>query len=161
MSGFYPNGSNLPSDTRVRCDNCAWRGTLAEVRTVQDAGERLEVGGTVPAGECPQCGALAYLADDGQPKETPRSEASKALTTDMAKRGKTRPIEYYRLWPGNGGDSGTWDTDFVQIAADTPDDKIEEAVQQAVAKIKWRDQPPAITGIYSVPTPEEDEDLNS
>ena len=63
MSGFYPDGSHLPSDTPVRCDNCEWQGTLAEVRTVQDAGERLEVGGTVPAGECPKCGALAYLKD--------------------------------------------------------------------------------------------------
>jgi predicted RNA-binding Zn-ribbon protein involved in translation (DUF1610 family) len=64
MSEFYPNGSHLPNDSPVRCDNCDWQGTLAEVRTIQDAGERLEVGGTVPAGECPKCGALAYLKDE-------------------------------------------------------------------------------------------------
>lgn len=72
---------------------------------------------------------------------------------------KTRQIEYYRLWPSNGGDSGTWDTDFVAILADTPDDQIDEAVEKAVAAIRWRDEPPIITGVYSVPEPEED-DIN-
>ena len=73
---------------------------------------------------------------------------------------KTRQIEYYRLWSGNGGDSGTWDTDFVAIPANTPDDKIAEAVEMAVSKIKWRDEPPIVTGVYSVADPDE-EDINS
>jgi hypothetical protein len=72
---------------------------------------------------------------------------------------RTRQIEYYRLWAGNGGDSGTWDTDFAEIPADTPDDRIDEAVEKAVAAIQWRDEPPIITGVYSVPEPEE-EDIN-
>ena len=77
----------------------------------------------------------------------------------MAKRKKkTRSIEYFRLWPGNGGDSGTWDTDSIDIPADTPADKIEEAVQKAAAKIRWREESPVLVGVYSVPTPEEDED---
>jgi hypothetical protein len=79
----------------------------------------------------------------------------------MARQRKTRPIEYYRLWPGGSGDSGTWDTDMVDIPADTPDAQIEEAVKKAAAEIRWRDGPPVIVGVYSVPTPEEDEDLNS
>lgn len=72
----------------------------------------------------------------------------------MSKR-KTRPIEYYRLWAGNSGDSGTWDTDIIDIPADTPDDKIEEAVKDAAAKIRWREEPPVLVGIYSVPEQEE------
>jgi len=71
---------------------------------------------------------------------------------------KTRQIEYYRLWPGGSGDSGTWDTDFVDIPADTPDNHIGEAVERAVAAIRWRDEPPIITGIYSMPEPEEEEE---
>ena len=71
---------------------------------------------------------------------------------------ETRQIEYYRLWSGNGGDSGTWDTDFVEIPADTPDDQIDGAVEKAVAAIPWRDEPPIITRVYSVPEPEEDDD---
>ena len=62
---------------------------------------------------------------------------------------KTRQIEYYRLWPGGSGDSGTWDTDFVDIPADTPDNHIGEAVERAVAAIRRRDEPPMITGIYT------------
>ena len=71
---------------------------------------------------------------------------------------RTRQIEYYRLWAGGSGDSGTWDTDFVGIPANTPDDRIEKAVAKAVAKIKWRDEPPVITGVYSIPDPEEEEE---
>ena len=76
--------------------------------------------------------------------------------TQMPK--KTREIEYYRLWPGGSGDSGTWDTDFVEIPADTPEDEIAEAVEKAASKIQWRDQPPILTGVYSAPQPEEEDE---
>jgi len=65
----------------------------------------------------------------------------------------TRRVEYYRLW---GGDSGTWDTDFIDISADTPDERIAAEVAEAVAKIKWRDEPPVITGVYHVSPVDED-----
>jgi hypothetical protein len=64
------------------------------------------------------------------------------------KKPATRSIEYYRLWAGNGGDSGTWDTDFVEIAADTPDEQIERAVREAAARIDWRDEAPVAVGLY-------------
>ncbi len=66
----------------------------------------------------------------------------------------------YRLWGGNSGDSGAWDTDFLDIPADTPDEQIEAAVQKAVAKIKWRDEPPILTGVYSAPQPDEDDETD-
>ena len=59
---------------------------------------------------------------------------------------KTRSVEYYRLW---GGDSGTWDTDFIDIPAETADDKLDEAIREAAAKIRWRDEPPVIVGCYN------------
>jgi hypothetical protein len=66
----------------------------------------------------------------------------------MAKH-KTRSVEYYRCWAGNGGDSGTWDTDFIDIPADTPEDKVEEAVRKAADTIKWRNgEAPVIIGLY-------------
>lgn len=61
------------------------------------------------------------------------------------KPGKTRRVEYYRLW---GGDSGTWDTDFIGIPADTPDDMVDKAICTAAGKIKWRDDSPVIVGYY-------------
>jgi hypothetical protein len=70
---------------------------------------------------------------------------------------KTREVEYYRLWAGNAGDAGTWDTDFIAIPADTPEHRIEAAVQEAAASIKWRDAPPVLVGLYSAPQPEGDD----
>jgi hypothetical protein len=75
----------------------------------------------------------------------------------MPKRTKTRLIEYFRLWPGNNGDSGTWDTDFISIPANTPAEKIVEAVQKAAAAIRWREEPPVIVGVYNASKEEEDE----
>jgi len=57
-----------------------------------------------------------------------------------------RRVEYYRLW---GGDSGTWDTDFIDIPANTPDDNVDSAIRTAVAKIRWRDEVPTIVGLYA------------
>jgi hypothetical protein len=74
------------------------------------------------------------------------------------KPGKTRRVEYYRLWSGNSGDSGTWDTDFIAIPADTSDDKVDNAIRKAAAKIKWRDAPPVIVGYYCDADEQGDED---
>jgi hypothetical protein len=62
---------------------------------------------------------------------------------------KTRTVEYFRGWAGNGGDSGTWDTDYVDIPADTPDDKVQQAIEAACARIEWRDgEAPVLVGLY-------------
>ena len=73
------------------------------------------------------------------------------------KPGKTRRVEYYRLWAGNSGDSGTWDTDFVEIAADTRDDAVDNAIRRAAGKIKWREDRPVIVGYYCDAGDAEDE----
>ena len=71
--------------------------------------------------------------------------------TPMGSSTLTRQIEVYRLWSGNAGDSGYWDTDFFQIPGATPDDKMDAAVQKASAQIKWSDGPPILVGVYSIP----------
>jgi hypothetical protein len=45
------------------CDNCEWRGiTPAEgLGNIPDLAERIDPGGIVPSGECPECGCLCYL----------------------------------------------------------------------------------------------------
>lgn len=48
----------------VRCGNCDWCGTAIELEAISDIEERLYPGETVPAGQCPDCGALAYLLKD-------------------------------------------------------------------------------------------------
>lgn len=60
---------------RLRCDNCgrtyAAEGELACVfPDIPDLLARIEPGGTVPHGECPDCGALVY-ADEEDPAAMP------------------------------------------------------------------------------------------
>lgn len=55
--------------TQCRCDCCDWFGPMQDLRAqleeVEYPLERLEPGSIVPAGECPECGAFAYI-DDGE-----------------------------------------------------------------------------------------------
>jgi hypothetical protein len=50
----------LATDGRHRCDNCNWEGGAEELKPIRDLASRLDPGGVVPSGECPECGALAY-----------------------------------------------------------------------------------------------------
>ena len=51
-----------PEARPVACDDCDWTGTEADLTwPPPDLHLRLDPGGTVPAGECPECGVLAYL----------------------------------------------------------------------------------------------------
>lgn len=51
----------VPDAKRVKCDNCGWVGKAVDVKDVDRLEDRIEPGGEVPVGECPDCGALAYL----------------------------------------------------------------------------------------------------
>lgn len=81
--------------------------------------------------------------------------------TAKEKLNNTRSVEYYRLWPGNNGDSGTWDTGYIDVPADTPEDKLEEAVRAAAAaEVEWREgEIPVMVGLYCAASGEiEDEE---
>ncbi|MEI8198047.1 MAG: hypothetical protein WCI73_19305 [Phycisphaerae bacterium] len=58
-------------DLPAACDNCPWIGRMREVNPIHNLGERIEPGGEVPAGECPQCGALAYVKKKSQATAQP------------------------------------------------------------------------------------------
>lgn len=51
-------------DQKCECDDCDWIGPESDLRCelgdIPDLCERLDPGGVVPSGECPECGALAY-----------------------------------------------------------------------------------------------------
>jgi len=47
----------------VKCDDCGWIGVSEETDAISDIEQRLDAGGIVPAGQCPQCGSLAYLTE--------------------------------------------------------------------------------------------------
>lgn len=62
---------------KVKCDDCGWEGAEVDLQTplgdLKCIGERLSPGSEVPAGECPECRALAYVA-----RETAKVETSAA-----------------------------------------------------------------------------------
>ncbi len=45
------------------CENCNWQGPEDELGEIQHIGQRLDPGSEVPSGECPDCGALAYIQE--------------------------------------------------------------------------------------------------
>lgn len=51
----------------VCCSNCDWTGAVKDINGIRDAHERLCPGEEIPAGECPKCGAMAYIADEAKP----------------------------------------------------------------------------------------------
>lgn len=65
--GFHhcPKCESSFMSVSVRCDGCGWKGLECELELkleeVPDLAQRLDPGGEVPAGVCPECGALAYL----------------------------------------------------------------------------------------------------
>ena len=62
---------------------------------------------------------------------------------------KTRMIEMYI---GYGSDFGTWETDYVDIPLDTPDDKIEEVAKDVIIEDR---KDIAFTGVYAIPSLED------
>lgn len=70
---------DLPAGARAKCDSCGETFTEDYLDPIADIGDRLDPGGTVPAGQCPECGALCYLDDMNA------RDVSLALTRDEAK----------------------------------------------------------------------------
>lgn len=79
MSSIMIRHDHLAADAPCRCDNCDWRGLLSAVcPVVSDLEQRTMPGEEVPAGECPECGALAHLDESGGESEEPRPVVSVA-----------------------------------------------------------------------------------
>jgi hypothetical protein len=59
---FYERrGDGGADETKVKCDNCDWTGVACDLESISDYQERVTPGETTPAGECPDCGCLAYV----------------------------------------------------------------------------------------------------
>lgn len=65
---------NVDDDAPCSCGDCAWTGPASDLDMISDIQERLTPNDPVPAGQCPECGDLAYLdEDDAQPDDTHRA----------------------------------------------------------------------------------------
>jgi hypothetical protein len=71
--------SEVIEENTCRCDNCDWTGPESAVNEAKDLSDRLDPGGVVPAGECPECGCLAYLDTTGGESNDVHLEIVKAL----------------------------------------------------------------------------------
>lgn len=52
----------------VECQDCGWRGKAGDTHAINDIFERVAPGETMPAGECPECHALAHLDHRDKPR---------------------------------------------------------------------------------------------
>jgi len=73
LQTFWRGQATSPDpEARVACSNCEWTGTEAECRDIADIHQRVGPGETMPAGECPECGCLAHIAEkDRRGEEIP------------------------------------------------------------------------------------------
>jgi len=51
----------VTGDKPHQCDDCGRRLSDDELEPIRKESMRTEPGGTVPSGQCPDCGALAFL----------------------------------------------------------------------------------------------------
>ncbi len=51
----------MSEDVKAACDDCDWTGLADDCQPIKDPSQRLNAGSEVPAGECPECGCLAYV----------------------------------------------------------------------------------------------------
>lgn len=69
---------------RVSCDNCDWTGTAEDLEMISDFEERVSAGFTCPAGQCPECGALAYLVKKEEPSAAHLERAAPEMFAALA-----------------------------------------------------------------------------
>lgn len=80
---------------------------------------------------------------------------------DYPKRsGELRVVEYYRCWTGSEGDTGTWDTSYVDVDTGLLAHDPDMAVRVACETVEWgewgEDGAPAFVGYYAGGAEEED-----
>lgn len=72
--------------TTVYCEECSFYGDDSDCNSIHHIHERVEVGGTMPGGACPRCGALCYPRRyDPWTAEARAERAAKVLVTSQTK----------------------------------------------------------------------------
>ncbi len=57
------------------CQNCGWRGAEERLEPIEDIFQRVDPGEPMPAGECPECGALCHEIDEATPPKAVTADA--------------------------------------------------------------------------------------
>lgn len=96
-------------DKRIECDNCDWKGLQSDAAEAEDIWQRVDPGAEFPAGECPKCGALAYIVEE-ENIYVQAVRKSRHLISDAAEalRGLLAQLEGPVMVHGDGiGNDGT------------------------------------------------------
>ena len=51
----------VPLSDVAACQSCDWRGMRSNLKEIKNVFQRVKASEPMPAGECPDCGALAHL----------------------------------------------------------------------------------------------------
>lgn len=73
-------GFDIYPDSTHRCDNCNLEYTGERMQPIENLLQRIEPGGVVPSGECPDCGALCYPIVEAAKKRSKGAEDFMRLT---------------------------------------------------------------------------------
>ncbi len=65
------------------CDNCGKQWGESKLKEVKRLFERVDAGVTMPAGECPECGALAYPVTTDKAREASEIKRLKAERDEL------------------------------------------------------------------------------
>jgi len=58
--------ASVSQGEHCQCQNCDWSGPVHDAEPVHDIWSRVAPGETMPAGDCPECGALVHLIAGGE-----------------------------------------------------------------------------------------------
>jgi hypothetical protein len=74
-----------------KCDSCGWTGSDAALKPIKNLSARVDAGGEVPSGECPKCGALAYIIKKiGRPQKQEKEKLNVVLHVYMTQEEATK-----------------------------------------------------------------------
>ncbi len=82
-------------DAKVECGNCGWTGVGEDLKLMSDFEERVAAGEVCPAGQCPECGALAHLVAE-------KAEAEALKLTTRWRPIATAPLDEWVLLATTG-----------------------------------------------------------
>lgn len=90
---------------KCECGDCDWTGPEedlgAELCDVEDLFQRIDPGSEVPAGECPECGCLAYIVPEENvyaSSERGLLEAMKRIRCTSVKETFHGNVEQFQEW---------------------------------------------------------------
>lgn len=123
MSSIHIQVAN--PDAPCSCQDCDWQGPASALLMVASVEERITAGEIVPAGECPECGALAHLDEPGRAPAAGDVAIPRSVLQGLINAAQTTAEDWK-----TGIESGNYEADLIGAL-----DKIESAIAAAEAAL--------------------------